>query len=316
MANRFFNFEVYRINLVQAEPGLFEEMNQPISSDQDITTIVKHAVTPDYKALFSGPKNTFEWVLRDFFSLFPESETSGEFYQLTIAKSVVETSGEIVTDSGIESGVSEAEPPLADTCRLFFYMKRHLLVIEKRSAITNSRWRSALEFILKHAAQDLQYSGWMEFEPVPRYEEIIEAFHSFERLTRLRVILRLPNPELSRYSESLFNQMEASSIREYFQEMKNPRGLSTEKGKLPHATTEIAAAGYKKGEVTFEGHRQGRRDVVKTGNAAAQGTVNELRDYVRGLKDMAKTKEGQRVTSAIIAEIDRIAPPPQKAEKQ
>ncbi|MDA8086720.1 MAG: hypothetical protein M0Z75_08480, partial [Nitrospiraceae bacterium] len=221
-----------------------------------------------------------------------------------------ETAGETVTDTGIEDSISGLEPPLADTCRLFFYMKRHLVIIERRSAIINSRWRQALEEILKAVARALQYSGWIEFEPIPRHEEIIEAFKSFERLTRLRVILRLPNPEMSRYSAQLYKEMEEGAIREYLQDMKNPTGLNKEKGKLPHATTEIAASGYKRGDVTMEGLRNGKRDAIKTGSAAARGQVDALRDYVRGMKDVANTKEAQRVTSAILDEIDRIAAPP------
>ncbi len=310
MAKRQFEFELYRVNLVQAEAMLFEEMNKSVRTDKDIIAILQRAVQPSFSPAYSGPRSTFRWAVRDFQRYPHERPDAGSVYGLTLARSVVETAGEIVTDDGIEEGVSESEPPLADTCRLFFYMKRHLIVIERRSAIIAGRWRQALEEIFKAAAQDLGYSGWIELEPVPRYEEIVKAFQSFDRLTRLRVILRLPNPELSRYSAALYKEMEGGAIREYLQDMKNPLGLNKSDGKLPHAATEIAAAGYKRGEVTFEGVRNGKRDIVKTGGAAARGRISEVRDYVRGMKDLAKTKEGQRVTTAILDEIDRIAPPP------
>lgn len=309
MAKRQFEFELYRVNLVQAEAMLFEDMNKPVRTDQDIRSILEHATQPQFTALFSGTKNTFQWAVRDFVE-YEHQRDEGSVYGLTLAKSVVETTGEIVTDTGIEEGVSESEPPLADTGRVFVYMQRHLVAIERRSAIINSRWRQATEDILKQSAQDLRYSGWIELEPVPRHEEIIEAFRSFTRLTRLRVVLRLPNPEFSRYSQQLYQEMENGSIREYLQDMKNPQGLNKEEGRLPHATTEIAAAGYKRGEVTFEGVRNNKKDIVKTGSAAARGRIGEVRDYVRGMKDVAKTKEAQKVTSAILDEIDRIAPQP------
>lgn len=312
MAQRQFDFELYRINIVQAELTLFPDMNKSIKTDQDIVDILKHATKPEFKMAFSGPKNTFEWAIRDFVQYPHGRGDGGDVYGITLAKSVIETAGETVTDTGIEESVSGLEPPLADTCRLFFYMKRHMVIIERLSSIINSRWRQALQEILKAAAQNLQYTGWIEFEPIPRHEEIIEAFRSFERLTRLRVILRLPNPEMSRYSAQLYKEMEEGAIREYLQDMKNPRGLNKEDGKLPHATTEIAAAGYKRGDVTLEGMRNGRRDAVKTGSAAARGQVGELREYVRGMKDIANTKEAQRVTAAILEEIDRIAPLPQE----
>lgn len=315
MAKRKFEFELYRINLVQAEAMLFDDMNNPVKTDQDIHKILAHAVQPAFKALFKGPKNTYEWALRDSVQYHHDRKDGGPVFGITLAKSVIETSGEIVTDTGIEEGVSESEPPLAETGHLFFYMQRHLLIIERRIAIINSRWKRALEDILKAAAQNLRFSGWMEFEPIPRHEEIIEAFRSFDRLTRLRVTLRLPNPELSRYSEQLFKEMEEGAIREYLQDMRNPRGLNKADGKLPHATTEIAAAGYKRGEVTFEGLRRGKNETVTTGSEAARGHVTELRDYVRGMKDNSRTKEAQRVTTAILDEIDRIAPPPDRKAK-
>ena len=295
---------------------LFKEMNKPIEADRDIVAILKHAVQPKFKTVFSGRKNTFEWAARDFVQYHHQDVRRGDVYGITLAKSVIETAGEIVTDTGIEEGISESEPPLADTCRLFFYMKRHLMIIERHSAIVYSRWRQALEEILKAAALDLQYSDWLEFEPVPRHEEILEAFRSFERLTRLRVTLRLPNPELSRYSEQLYKEMEEGAIREYLQDMKNPQGLNKADGKLPHAAVEIATVGYKRGEVTFEGVRNGKQDKVKTGRAAAQGRIDALRDYVRGMKDNSKTKEAQRVTRAILDEIDQIVPSPQESETE
>jgi len=316
MAKRQFEFELYRLNVVQGELLLFEDMNKPISDDQDIAAILKHSVQPRFTAEFSGQKNTFRWAVRDFTHYLDAGKGRGEVYGLTLAKSVVETAGEVVTDTGIEEGISELEPPIADTGHLFFYMRRHFVAVERRSAITNSRWRQALQDILKAAAQELEYSAWIELEPVPRHEEVIEAFRSFERLTRLRAVLRLPNPELSRYSKKLYDEMNNGSIREYMQDMKNPRGLNKKEGNLPHATMEMAAAGYKRGEVTLEGTRKGKQDVVRTGREAARGRISELRDYVRGMRDLVKTKEGQRVTEAVLDQIDRIAPVPGEEKKQ
>ena len=51
--------------------------------------------------------------------------------------------------------------------------------------------------------------------------------------------------------------MRNGGIAEYLQDMRNPKGLSKSAGKLPHASAEIAQAGYKKGEVTLAGVRDG-----------------------------------------------------------
>lgn len=313
MAKRYFEFELYRINIVQEEPNLFKEMSKAITSDEDVVKLLEKAASPKYKIVVSGKRRTFEWAVREFYEYFHEREHVERIYGITLARSIVETTGDIVTDDGIEEGVSESEPPLAETCKLFFYMKRHLMVIERRSAIINSGWRRALEEILKKVAYDLEYTGSVEFEPVPRHEEIIETFRSFERLTRMRVTLRIPNPELSRYARQLCKEMEDGKIREYLQDMKNYSGLNTDDGKLPHAAVEIASAGYKKGEVTFEGFRNKRREVVRTGRTAARGQIQEMRDFVRGMNAIAKTKEARQATTAILNEIDRIAPPSETA---
>ena len=183
MTKQYFEFELFRINIIQGEPYLFHEMNKTIKTDEDIIAILKKATLPKYKIGISGHKHTFEWAVREFCEYFHERGSEEKVYGITLAKSTIETTGEIVTDNGIEEGVSESEPPLADTCKLFFYMKRHLMVIERRSTIINSGWCRALEEILKNVAGDLNYHGSIEFEPVPRHEEIIETFRSFDRLT-------------------------------------------------------------------------------------------------------------------------------------
>ena len=66
MVKQKFEFEVYRINVMQAEPTLFAEMNKPVKTDQDIVAILEHAIEPDFKVTFSGSKNVFEWAMRGF----------------------------------------------------------------------------------------------------------------------------------------------------------------------------------------------------------------------------------------------------------
>lgn len=312
MARQNFEFELYRINIVQEDPYLFREMNKAIANDKDILKILKHATSPAYKKSVEGKKNTFEWDIREYNEYYHERSDIKEIYGVTLAKSTVKTTGDIVTDIGIEEGISKSEPPIAHTCKLFFYMKRHLMIIERRSAIINSGWRGALEEILKTVAHDLSFIGSIEFEPYPNHAEIIKAFHSFDKLTRMRVILRLPNPEYSRFAAKLFSEMQEGKIREYLQDMKNFQGLNKEEGKIPHASAELAAAGYKKGEVTFEGVRNKKRESVKTGKDAAHGQIQGMKDYVRGMNTVLKSKEAKRAMTSILDEIDRIAPAPDK----
>lgn len=172
-------------------------------------------------------------------------------------------------------------------------------------------WVDALHQILDKAANALNIRTQIRLEPVPEANEVMEAFRSFERLTQLRVTLRLPNPEISRYAKSLFDQMKSGGIREYSNDIKNGSGLSQAEGQLPHAIASLAQDGYKKGEVFMSGIRQGRRTRLKTGRTAARGQVERVRDFVRGQVTIARTKEAQSALAAILEEIDNMHPAPE-----
>ena len=226
----------------------------------------------------------------------------------------MEEQSDVVTDRGIEPGTSQSVPPRADHIDLIFHMERHLVAVERYTLLTQSGgWRTALHDIMEQASRQAGYRGRIELEPVPREEEIMTAFRSFERLTRLRVWLGLPNPELSRYAQSLYNDMEEGDVREYLTDMRNSKGLNKAEGKLPHAAAEVAQAGYKKGTVKLEGIRNGRTDKAETGGKAARGTPAALRDYVRGMRDNARAKETRDALGSILGEMDRIAPPPESS---
>jgi len=60
MPKKLFEFELYRVNLVQNPPMLFEDMNKPVKLDQDIASILKHAAQPTFKSAGHGSKNDFE----------------------------------------------------------------------------------------------------------------------------------------------------------------------------------------------------------------------------------------------------------------
>jgi hypothetical protein len=92
--------------------------------------------------------------------------------------------------------------------------------------------------------------------------------------------------------------------------MKNPNGLSKKQEALPFASAVLAEQGYKKGDVQFEGLRNGAFEQATSGSSAARGNVRGLRDYVRGMHANAKAKETQRALAAIAAEIDRLHPIP------
>ena len=111
--------------------------------------------------------------------------------------------------------------------------------------------------------------------------------------------------------------MKSGGVREYLNDLKNNAGLSQSEGQLPHAVASLAQDGYKKGEVVMAGVKEGRRTKVRTGRNAARGHVDRVRDFVRGQVTIAKTREAQLALSAVIAEMDRMHPPPEvKGDKE
>ncbi len=141
-------------------------------------------------------------------------------------------------------------------------------------------------------------------------------FKSFDKITRIKATLRIPNPELTRYTKSLFDDLKASDVREYTQDMKNPNGLSKSEDTRPFATAVLAQQGYKSGDVHMEGFRNDMFEKVTSGSNASRGTINSLRDFVRGLTANARAKETHTVLHEIAKEIDRIHPREPKTDNE
>ncbi|MCK4719721.1 hypothetical protein KAU08_03630 [bacterium] len=311
MTKKYFEFYLYRLNIVEVEQTLFNRDLRSIEGDEDIIQILQRTTSPEFKSSIKSKKAMYEWAIREFTDYEHNCDPSISVVGITLARSLLERDGKIVTDNGIVEGPSESEPPLADTMQLFFQIQRHLTACECVSSILNTaRWRQAFQELTKAAASDLGYSVFLELEPIPKKEEIIYAFQSFERLTRLRVKLRLPNPELTRYANQLYEEMLEGGIREYLQDMRNPKGLSRSKEHMPYASIEIAQAGYKKGEVTLQGMSDGRMQRKQTGAKAMRGTIDQMRDFVRGISKNTRSKEAKNVVTEIMEEIDRLSPPP------
>lgn len=314
MPQRPLIFETYRINVVDDEPTLFTPSNvRYIRSDEDIKNILKSATDSRFDLTAEAGRNTFIWSLREFVEYDLERPVVG----VTLARSVIARAGQTVTEHSIEDALSAFSPPAADTAHLFFYLQRHLVAVEYNSAMmATQQWRSSLHTILDQSARALQYMSSIHLEPVPRGEEVLSAFRSFTRLTRLRVRLRIPNPELDRRTEKLRRQMLEGNISDYTQDMRNPKGLSKEEGAMPFATVAMAQAGYKEGEVILTGYREGKLRTVRTGKRAARGRLDGLKDFLRGIAVNVKAKETQTVVAAIIDEVDRIAEPPTPSEPE
>lgn len=311
MPQRPLIFETYRINVVDDEPTLFTLDGHPIRSDDEIARVLKVATESRFDLTSQAGRNTYGWSLREFVEYELEQANRAPILGLTLARSVITRAGQTVTEDRIEDALSEFSPPTAETAHLFFYLSRHLVAVEYNSAIMNTQlWRSSLHQLLDEASDALEYTSSIRLEPVPREEEVLNAFRSFTKLTRLRVRLRLPNPELDRRTEKLRREMIDGSIRDYTQDMRHSKGLSQAEDALPFASAAMAQAGYKEGDVVLTGLRDGRLRTVRTGKKAVRGRLEGLKDYVRGMAANARSQEAQHVLAAIMDEVDRIAEAP------
>jgi hypothetical protein len=320
MAEKNLQFEIYRLNLVDEDTFAFEFMGREMRNDGDIRLVLERVTEPRFDLNVESGRATYRWAAREYleFRYFDE-DPSSMMCLLSLARSTLSQRGQTITERTVEDALTTLSPPPAEVIHLLFYMKRHLVIVEYSSSLMQTNlWRDSLHSMLHRAAHSAEFRTDIRLEPVPRDEEIISAFRSFQRLVRLRVKLRIPNPEMDRRTEQLRQEMMRSSIREYTQDMKNPSGLSQDEGGLPHATVAMAQAGYKDGEVVMVGIRDGRRRTVRTGKRAARGRVEGLRDFVRGLGANVRTVEGRRIVRTILDEVDRIAevPAPPTSEQE
>jgi hypothetical protein len=291
---RKFNFDLYRLNIVDIEDLFIETDVLRVRGNADLLKIIGNACASDFDEEQETRNTLYKWSLRyfeNYINILPERN----IISVVLARSVLEKDGLIVTDDGISSGSSMSTPPLASTMILFFDMQRHLVAVEHSGDLSQVAWKDFLEKILSNVALSLDKESIIKLEPVPEKHKILALFRSFDRLTRIKVTLRIPNPELTRYTQHLFDDLRQSDIREYSQDMKNPNGLSKSEISRPFASAALAQQGYKDGDVHMEGFRNDNYEKVISSSTATRGSINSLKDFVRGLKANAKTKEIDRI---------------------
>jgi len=312
---RKFNFDLFRLNIVDIEDLFLSDSSPLLRGDSDITKAIEGACNPDFDNEQETRNAKYKWSLR-YFNDYSSLMAKRKILSVVLARSVLEKDGLIVTDDGISSGSSASYPPLASTMVIFFDMERHLVAIEHSGELSQVAWQDHLEKILDDITLSQGKASTIRLEPVPEKHEIIGLFKSFDRITRIKATLRIPNPELTRYTKSLYEDLQASDVREYTQDMKNPSGLSKSEEARPFATAVLAQQGYKAGDVQMEGYRNDVFEKVISGSSASRGSISSLKDFVRGLSANAKAKETQKVLTEIAKEIDRIHPLGMLAENE
>jgi hypothetical protein len=304
---RKFSFDLFRLNIVDVDDLFLPGLDHRLRGSDSLNEVFRKSCDSDFDKEQDTSSAKYKWSLR-YYNNYSGSFEERWFLSVVLARSVLEKDGLIVTDDGISSGSSASYPPLASTMVIFLDMKRHLVAVEHSGELSQVAWKDFLEQILGDVALSLGKSSAINLEPVPEKHEIISLFKSFDRITRIKATLRIPNPELTRYTESLFEDLKNSDVREYTQDMKNPNGLSKSEEARPFATAVLAQQGYKKGDVQLEGYRNEGFEKVTSGSVASRGAIKSLKDFVRGLGANAKAKETRTVLQEIAKEIDRVHP--------
>jgi hypothetical protein len=294
-------FLIYRLNY-EHEETLFPN---PIRSDESLLRVFEFATSPEFDLERSSRRAGVRWSLREFHEI--TDEELGRLFVVTLAKSELFRRGNVVTTAGIETGVSEPNPPLADTILILVEVKRHALAVEYDSSIMYSdEWHKQLERMLHAAARRLEYTTQIKVEPVPPRERFEAQFRKFQRVTRLRMTLRIPNPDIKPTFERLYKQMQAGRIRELTQDIRNPDGLNVSDDSLPRESLEMALSGYKAGTVHVTGVADGHRKTINFGEAVTQTEVEGIREYVRGIADGSTSPEVKKAARAIIRKVNEI----------
>lgn len=304
---RKFSFSLFRLNIVDAEDMFPSDLSNRLRGNEAIKKTLELSTNNEFDAIQETRTAVFEWSLREYLDL-TEIAPDRELVHLVLARSLLKKDGLIVTNDGISHGTSASYPPLASAAVVFFDLSRHLVAVEHTGELSQTAWKDFLEKILSSVVFSQSMMSQISLEPVPEKDGIVGLFLSFDRVTRMKLTLRLPNPELNRYTKALYDDLVRGGIREVTQDMKNPNGMSKAEDARPYASAVLAEQGYKVGDVYMEGLKGEKFEQVTSGTDAVRGNVKSLRDFIRGLSQNLKTKEANKVVAAITAEIDRIHP--------
>jgi hypothetical protein len=304
MANRdTYKFFLYRLNKEYRE-DLFASRSAEGRSDDDwIKNFLREACNIEFDYTKTTPKATYTWALRSY------QDLDDKFSCVTLAKSQISKTATIVTNESVEIGASISSPPPAETIVLLIMWSRHIVAVENRAGMTTGEtWLRNFDIIIKRAKIQLNIPIAPALEPIPLKGTILTQLASFDRVFKFKVRLKLPNPELNRWAEYIYNEMVQEDLSEYLQEFVSPNGIRKDENSKAYSSAALAELGYKEGGVQIDGEKDGRRVQVHEGKTAITGRVDQLKSLVRGLATNARGVELPRALAEIDAEINRLFP--------
>jgi hypothetical protein len=294
-------FLLYRLNFVDRE-DLFQG---PITTDNDFIRVVETSASYGFDVLRKGARSDYRWALRQVVSDSTD-EVDRRFVFVTMSCEVLTRRGPIITPDGITSGTSMVSPPAATLVRILIDIKRHIFAIEDVPSViqTGRGWKASLQDILNKAAWELGFTSMIRLTPVIPAETFAIRLRAFEKVTRLRVTLRIPNPDLGPSYRRLYDDMKEGGVRELSQDMRNERGLTVASDTLPQAVIDMAVSGYRKGRMHVYGYRGGQKDDFTVDNDVARIEIEDLREFIEGYAAGQTSAAVKRFAQAIVKRID------------
>lgn len=308
MAKDAFNFMAYRL-IKSTEEDLWSMMRaNDLTNDDDILTFWEHACSSEYDVIHETEKNKYKWSFRKGTSLTDENDNRVlDVYIL--GKSLLEKDAMVVDETGFHEDRTYSQPAPAETMELVIFWKRHIVLVENRSQmVTGETWLKHYNEIMDQVAEKMEYKKMPQLENIPPEKSIISIFSRLPKVTRIKLHLELPNPDMSRLTKHLKEKLEEDQIQELKQDMFNPNGMSKKEEGLPFSSLALAELGYKKGPVLIEGEDEEGPQRYETGKDTAKGSLVGFKNFIRGLRVNARTKEGNGILDAIESELVRIVP--------
>jgi hypothetical protein len=308
MAKDIFNFMAYRL-IKSTEEDLWSLMRKnDLNNDDDILTFWEHACSSDYDVIHETEKNKYKWSFRKGTSITDDNDNKLlDVYIL--GKSLLEKDAMVVDDNGFHEDRTYSQPAPAETMELLVFWKRHIVLVENRSQmVTGETWLKHYNEIMIHVGEKMDYKKMPQLENIPPEKSILSIFTGLSKVTRIKLHLELPNPDMSRLTKQLKEKLEEDQIQELKQDMFNPNGMSKKESGLPFSSLALAELGYKKGPVLIEGEDEEGQQRFETGKDTAKGSLVGFRSFVRGMRINARTKESHGILDAIESELIRVVP--------
>lgn len=255
-----------------------------VTTNDDVWNIFVEACQATHDETETTATRTSSWHLRDhcWESLASTASAPDEYLSdvgyVLFAKSVSMEKHQTVTPNGIEQVESEYDNPRAEPMRILFLAERELVLVESNSRIMSSKkWQKMLELILSNAAAALGFTSELRLEPIPSLEEEEEALRSFEKVTQVRISIRLPNPDRSELYADLEDLLRKSRINEadMILQSQSDTGIDLdEPDGLAAQSVAMSNAGYKNRELEFIGQdEEGEEKRYKPGTKQLELTV-------------------------------------------